>query len=88
MKKLWVSMMACAFLLATSGAIAQTTTKPAEKEKKEAPAPPAHKKHMEKKAPMKKECEKKDADKKECMKKEGEKKAINKKAHEKAPEKK
>jgi hypothetical protein len=98
MKKLWVSMMVCAFLLASSGAIAQTTAKPAEKEKKEAPAPPAHKKHMGKKAPMKKEGEMKDANKKESMKKEEmkkegekkmpEKKAMHKKAPEKTPEKK
>ena len=88
MKKLWVSMMACAFMLASSGAIAQTNTKPVEKEKKEAPAP-AHKNHKGQKPPMKKEHEKKDADKKEYMKKEGEKKAPEKKAiNKKAPEKK
>ncbi len=81
MKKLMVSLFACAFLFASLGVMAQTSTKPAEKEKTEAPAKKLHKRSH--KAPMKKECEKKEGEVKEAGKKEMEKKAPEKKIIEK-----
>ncbi len=67
-------------MLASAGAMAQTTTKPTEKEKMEAPVKKAVHKH---KAPMTKECEKKMGEKKELEKKAGDKKECLKKEAEK-----
>ncbi len=78
MKKLFVSMMAVALMLASANVMAQDSKKDDSKAKTECckSKSDADKKECSKKDADKKECSKKDAEKKECTKKDEQKKGC------------